>query len=634
MRFQPHSCNALDVISFGSSSNLVPSCRPEYVPEAYKRRAFLSGFMGSAGTAVVTADEALLWTDSRYWNEAGLQLDATLWTLQKIGLTDTPTIPKWLASAAVESYQHKQRPLRIGMDPYVHAASFAKEVDDLLAEVAQDEGWEENPAVLVTEHENLVDAVWGGAQPAIPVSPFRVHPIEYAGATVGQKIAAIRAECRTKKATAAVFCTLDDVAYVLNLRAKGDIDTCPVGIAYCFVTADAIYLYCDAGKVINVQPHLAESSVTVRPYRQIVPDVEQHCRADAKHKVWLDKARANYALASVVPPRQLVDAQNAVTPMKAVKNAAELAGTREAHIVDGVAMANFMAWLQVEINDKGRSVSEVEIDAVLTGYRAEQKGFTECSFPTIAGVGSNGAIIHYRASADSALLKYLDRHTPILLDSGAQFLYGTTDVTRSWSFQAQPDPVYRDYYTRVLKGHIGLDRMVFPENVPGLVLDVFARQWLWDVGSDYGHGTGHGVGAALNVHEGPHSISPRYANTEGLKAGMIVSNEPGYYEDGSFGIRIENLLEITYVTPDHKDEPDRADKRKNSPKKFLKFAKLTMIPIQKSLIDLELMTEVELDWLDDYHAEVLAKVGPRLDESSPAMVWLRTSCEKIDRTRR
>lgn len=485
--------------------------QPEYVPEAYKRRAFLSGFLGSAGTAVVTANDnkdgengkAYLWTDSRYWNEAGLQLNASHWTLQKSGLLETPTIPKWLSATAVEHYQQFHKPLRIGIDPYVHAASMAKEVQDLLADAAKDQGWDEHPGLLVTEHENLVDSIWGEARPPIPISPFRVHPMAYAGTTVAEKIQVIRREMKVKKATAAVFCTLDDVAYVLNLRAKGDIDTCPVGIAYCLVTAaaaattsesdkTAIYLYCDERKISQdaaVQAHLAECCVTVKPYDQIVPDIEQHCRANplnSINKVWLDTARANYAIRSVIPEQNLVDAQNAVTPMKAVKNEVELAGMREAHIVDGAAMAKFMAWLENEINAQKRSVSEVEIDQVLTGCRAEQMGFTECSFPTIAGVGSNGAIIHYRASTENPdLLKYLDKSAPILIDSGGQYLYGTTDVTRTWSFQDQPDPVFMEYYTRVLKGNIGLDSMIFPENTPGFVLDVFARKWLWDIGANY-----------------------------------------------------------------------------------------------------------------------------------------------------
>jgi Xaa-Pro aminopeptidase len=655
----------------------------EYVPAAYMRRAFLTDFHGSAGTAVVLragdgsedddnsnssgAAAAYLWTDSRYWNEAGLQMDSRYWTLQKSGSTGVPTIPKWLASTALTRYQqnaasgannNSNKPaLRIGIDPFVHSASFVKEVQEQLDETAKEEGLDDGCClgVLVTEHENLVDPIWGTARPAIPTSPFRVHPLQYAGVSVIEKLQSIRKEMTCKKSAAAVFCTLDDVAYLFNLRATGDIDTCPVGIAYGLVTDTDAFLYCDAKKIASeaVQQHLTKNGVTARPYEDIVADVQAHCgvAADAfvpdgdskvqplqerrkltkQRKVWLDTSRANYALSAVIPESNLLDVQNAVTPMKASKNAAELAGMREAHIVDGIAMAKFMAWLENEINIVGRVVSEVEIDRVLTGFRAEQKGFIECSFPTIAGVGSNGAIIHYRASESSDLVKYLDKTLPILIDSGGQYEYGTTDVTRTWSFQDKPDPTFVDYYTRVLKGNIGLDVMVFPENTPGFVLDVYARRWLWDKGDDYGHGTSHGVGAALNVHEGPMSIAPRWTNREVLKRGMVLSNEPGYYEDGNFGIRIENLIEISYVKPEHNAEPNDTPSG-DGKKKFLKFSKLTMIPIQKNLIDASMMTKEELDWVDSYHADVLEKVGSRLEKGSPALKWLQRACEKIERT--
>lgn len=581
------------------------------------RRAFLTNFHGSAGTAVVTPDEAFLWTDSRYWNEAGTSLDGSSWTLQKAGLPSTPTIPKWLNEQAASHFGSTKQPLRVGLDPFVHPASFAKEVLELWGTTQKDESYDSCPGALVEVESNLVDEIWVD-RPSIPKSPFRVHPLRYAGRSVLEKVQTIREEMKTKKATVSVFCTLDDVAYLCNLRCQGDIETCPVGIAYAVVTETNVFLYCDAVKVQDpaVQQHLTESQVTVKPYEQMVDDLSQLAQS---HKVWLDTSRANYKLTSVLP--KLVDSQNAITPMKACKNEAELQGMREAHIVDGAAMAKFMAWLEITLPE--RKVSEVELDKVLTGFRAEQPGFVECSFPTIAGVGSNGAIIHYRASDDSDLLKYLDTKTPILIDSGGQYEYGTTDVTRTWSFQETPDPTFKSYFTRVLKGNIGLDSKQFPENTPGFVLDVYAREPLWQIQKDYGHGTGHGVGAALNVHEGPMSISPRWTNKETLKAGMVLSNEPGYYEDGKFGIRVENLLEIEAVESLNPDN--------DTQKKFLRFKKLTMIPIQKNLIDLDLMTDSELDWLDAYHADVLAKVGPRLQEGSPEHAWLLKSCAPIER---
>jgi Xaa-Pro aminopeptidase len=415
----------------------------EYVPAAYMRRAFLSGFAGSAGTAVVTHEAAYLWTDSRYWNEASLQLDASVWTLQKAGIPTTLTIPAWLAETAMA---HQSQPLRVGLDPYVHAASFAKEVSEAWDEAAKDIDQDPPPTigVLVTEHENLIDPIWGDDQPAIPTSPFRVHPLEYAGVTMADKVTKIRQEMKAKKASLAVFCSLDDVVYLLNVRAKGDVDTCPVGIAYVTVSMDQVKLYCDAKKVASddVKEHLRE--VVIMPYEDIVPDLAAHCEATPRARVWLDTSRANLALANVIPKKCLLDQQNAVVPMKACKNEAELQGIRQAHVVDGAAMAEFMAWLEQAICSEQRSVTEVEIDERLTACRAKQPGFVELSFPTIAGVGSNGAIIHYRASADSPLMQSLDRTQPILLDSGAQYTYGTTDVTRTWFFGDQASAEFVD----------------------------------------------------------------------------------------------------------------------------------------------------------------------------------------------
>ena len=460
--------------------------------------------------------------------------------------------------------------------------------------------------------------------------------MKYAGMTVTDKIAKIRSEMKEKKASLTVFSALDDIAYLFNVRCMGDVETCPVGIAYATISNDQVTLYCDEEKVApsEVKEHLESGEVTIQPYGNIVNDIQFHLASNSRNKVWLENARSNYAISRIVPKKSLIDAQNPVTPMKACKNACEMEGMRQAHIVDGAAMAHFMAWLENSIVVEGRAVSEVEIDEVLTGYRAKQPGFKEVSFPTIAGVGSNGAIVHYRAAEGSELLKKLDKTTPILIDSGGQYEYGTTDVTRTWHFGDSPSEEFKEMYTRVLKGHIGVDTMIFPESTPGFVLDVFARKALWEIGKDYGHGTGHGVGAALNVHEGPHGISPRWANKEVLKAGMVTSNEPGFYDDGNFGIRIENLLEIVDVSDAKTNgvlQPP-TKKQKTDGKQFLKFAKLTLIPIQKNLIKLSLMSNAELDWLDTYHEEVLAKVKPLLEEGSPAMTWLVKSCEKIERS--
>eukprot|EP00804_Cyclotella_cryptica_P014439 CCRYP_004775-RB/>CCRYP_004775-RB protein AED:0.03 eAED:0.03 QI:607/1/1/1/1/0.75/4/1174/665 len=595
---------------------------------------------------------------TRYFNEASLRLDPKHWTLMKQGQPKVPTITKFLSNLATEHYKSQGVPLKVGIDPYVHSASFAKDLTEAFEKAARDveadhaDGAAEPAATLngdvakspvigvidtLEGKPNLVDSIWDG-RPELPKNPFRVQPLKYAGVTVADKVEKIRSEMTDKKATLTVFGALDDVAYLFNVRCMGDVETCPVGIAYATVSHDEVILYCDEQKVQpnEVSVHLKEANVTVKPYDQFVSDIQSHVSSNKRNKVWLDTTRSNYAVSRVIPTSSLIDSQNPITPMKACKNPAEMEGMRRAHIVDGAAMANFMAWLEHTLLVEGRSVSEVEIDEVLTGYRAQQPGFYEVSFPTIAGVGSNGAIVHYRAAEGSELLKYLDRTQPILIDSGGQYEYGTTDVTRTWHFGENPSEEFKEMYTRVLKGNIGVDSMIFPENTPGFVLDVFARKSLWEAGKDYGHGTGHGVGAALNVHEGPHSISPRWANKEVLKLGMVTSNEPGFYDDGNFGIRIENLLEIVDVNSSDTDATSNGEeppekKQKTEGKKFLKFAKLTMIPIQKNLINVDLMTESELDWLDTYHDEVFRKVSPLLEKDSPAMNWLIKSCAKIER---
>ncbi len=657
--FFTNICHLLAFLSLYENKQtvyLIPSDDPhlsEYVPAAYMRRGYLTDFHGSAGTAVVTMDEAYLWTDSRYFNEATLRLEADHWTLMKQGQPKVPTITKFLADLATSHYTTNSKSLKVGMDAYVHAASFAKELNEAFGNAAEDIMEGDVPPIIaeidtLDGKQNLVDSIWED-RPDLPKNPFRVHPMKYAGMTVQDKVTKIRSEMIEKKATMTVFSALDDIAYLFNVRCMGDVETCPIGIAYATISQDEVALYCDPEKVAptEVSEHMKEAGVTIKPYGDIVSDIESHLSGGKKNKVWLDNGRSNYALSRVIPEASLIDAQNPVMPMKACKNEAEMEGMRQAHIVDGAAMAHFMAWLENAIVTEGRTVSEVEVDEVLTGFRAKQPGFKEVSFPTIAGVGANGAIVHYRAAEGSDLLKYLDRTQPILIDSGGQYEYGTTDVTRTWHFGENPDEEFRELYTRVLKGNIGVDSMIFPENTPGFVLDVFARKALWEIGKDYGHGTGHGVGAALNVHEGPHSISPRWGNKEVLKAGMVTSNEPGFYDDGNFGIRIENLLEIVEVSSSEEatngdatngetngEEPPNKKQKVAAPaegKKFLKFGKLTLIPIQTNLIKVEIMTEDELDWLDSYHQEVLQKVKPLLEEGSAAMEWLVKSCEPIKR---
>ena len=447
------------------------------------RRKFISGFGGSAGTAVVTENEAFLWTDSRYWNEASMQLDSSLWNLMKEREEKVPTIIEYLGDLAKKNYEdtnigEESKKLRVGIDPFVFASSFEDEFEEQMRKTANSMD-KDNVEIgeLVPFHENLIDSIWGAERPPIPHNPFRVHPLEYAGMSLAEKVAKVREEMKSKGASMAVFCTLDDVAYLLNIRCMGDVDTCPVGIAYATISNDDVRLYCDRRKVESpeVREHL--SDVKIKPYEDIVEDLRKYTNDGSDNKkVWIDKSRSNLALVSAVHKKSIINSQNAITAMKACKNKQELEGMRKAHEVDGAAMAHFISWLEDRVVVQGKSVSEVEIDEVLTAYRAKQPGFLENSFPTIAGVGSNAAIIHYHAKPGN-LMKYLDTSEPILLDSGGQYIYGTTDVTRTWHFGNATDN-FKQVFTRVLKGNIAVDTTVFPENTPGFVLDVLARRSL------------------------------------------------------------------------------------------------------------------------------------------------------------
>ncbi|KAI8470117.1 MAG: hypothetical protein J3K34DRAFT_459008 [Monoraphidium minutum] len=508
---------------------------------------------------------------------------------------------------------------------------------------------------------NLVDAAWGAAQPPLPATPMRVHAMEWAGESVASKLAQMRNKMKAAEAGALLATGLDEVAWLLNLRGS-DVDYNPVFVSYAMVTADGAALYTDPRKVsAEVAAHLKEGGVEVRPYDALVSDVS--ALAAAGMPIAMDFARVSYAVyqaateaaapkaagsptasggargsrkrnaagqakgASPAPAAApaaaaaaVVSLESPVVYAKAVKNAAELAGMAEAHLRDAVAICDFIAWLEEEVAS-GRTLTEVEVDLQLTGRRRQQAGFIEPSFPTIAGADSNGAVIHYRAKEETA--KTVSSSTLLLLDSGGQFDCGTTDITRTMHLGA-PDEYQRRCYTRVLQGHIGLDRVVFPEGTPGSAIDALARLPLWEEGLNYRHGTGHGVGAALNVHEGPQSISTRYWITTPLQAraggaGMVCSNEPGYYEDGRFGIRVENLVVV--------EEADTEFRFGGI--SFLRFRRLTLVPIQTKMIEPGLMKPEEVAWLDDYHKEVWAAVSPRLADKPKVLEWLRTNTRPL-----
>lgn len=573
----------------GVDALLVPTDDPhlsEIPPACFARRAFLSGFDGSAGTAVVTAAEALLWTDGRYFLQAERQLSED-WQLMKSGVSGTPTVSEWLASSLKNGQV-------VGLDPAVHPASFVAELRSKLGGGGCD--------VRCLE-ENPVDEAWGAARPPLPCAPVRQHPEHLAGLAASEKLACVRKVMAEEGAGALVVSALDEVAYLLNIRG-GDVARTPVVLAYLVVEDVAAVIFVNAAKLSEEVVHALEvAGVAIKPYEDAFAAVKALAAgsAEGSKRIWLDPKQTNFALheAASEGGAQLVPKPSPVAAMKARKHPAELEGMRAAHRRDAAALALALVRLEGRVRGGGEPVTEVDVDTEVTGQRAAQWGYLDNSFDTIAGYGPNGAVIHYRAEPATAAT--LGTSSLFLLDSGAQYIDGTTDVTRTMHFGA-PTQHERDCFTRVLKGHIALATAVFPEGTPGFVVDAFARRPLWAAGLDYRHGTGHGVGAALAVHEGPQGIAQRYDNKTPLEPGMIVSNEPGYYSDGEFGIRIENLLVVVEKETEHRF----------GGKKYLGFEPLTLVPIQQELIDVRLLDLDELHYLDAYHARIRKEIEPLL----------------------
>lgn len=623
----------------GVDAYIVPTEDPhmsEYPPDCHARREFISGFTGSAGTVVVTRDQALLWTDGRYWLQGAQQLGPQ-WTLMKGGHPATPELPDWLA-------QNLPKGGRVGIDPYLHTMDTARRLATQLAGAGH--------TMVPLQGKNLVDVVWGDARPAEPMDPVRVHDMKWAGASVQEKLVSMRADIKAAGAGALIATMLDEVAWLFNLRGN-DVSFNPVFVSYGLVTPEAAYLFVEPSKVPeSAAKHLEEAGVTVKPYAEVVTEVQRLAKEGVK--LWVDPTKVSYGLYEAAKQAAVAEQGSAngsrgkrrrsasgaaangdaegegvaadmkalflekaspVYAAKAVKNQAELDGMREAHLRDGAALANFLSWLEAKIAG-GATVTECEVDEKLNACRAEQEGFFEPSFPTIAGANGNGAIIHYRP--EPATCGTVDGSTLLLLDSGGQYDCGTTDITRTMHF-GEPSAHQKRCYTRVLQGHIALDSAVFPEGTPGLSLDTLARLPLWTDGLNYRHGTGHGVGAALNVHEGPQSISTRYNITVPLQAGMIVSNEPGYYEDGAFGIRIENLVTVD----------EAATAFRFGGQTYFKFSALTMCPIETKLIDTSLTTDKELEWINTYHKQVFEAISPRV--TGDALAWLERCTQPLAR---
>jgi Xaa-Pro aminopeptidase len=553
----------------------------EYVPPSEERLAWLTGFTGSAGLAMVLTQTAAVFVDGRYTLQAAKQVDRKAWDIEP--LADPPP-ETWLTKHLVAGD-------RVGFDPWLHTSAAAERLGAACAKAG---------AELVAVETNPVDSVWT-ERPPPPLGPVSVHGPQFSGEAEAEKLSHIRAEIEKLGVDALVLSDSHAVAWTFNIRGA-DVSHTPLPLSYALVPKDGRpTVFIDHRKLSNLARDHLEQSADVREPDAFALQLTELSQKGAS--IALDSATAADALSRLIVASggKPVRGNDPVTLLKAVKNPAEINGTRTAHRRDAVALARFLAWIDRE----APSGALTEIDAVesLETFRRDTGALKDVSFPTIAGTGPNGAIVHYRVTRKTN--RRISPGDLLLIDSGAQYEDGTTDVTRTIPI-GEPTAEMRDRFTRVLRGHIAIARAVFPDGTTGAQIDTLARQFLWQAGIDFEHGTGHGVGSYLSVHEGPARISK--LGTTPLKRGMILSNEPGYYKTDAFGIRIENL-ELVVGT-----EIPGAEKLVNA------FETLTLAPIDRRLVDLNMLTGEELSWLNDYHDRVRHAVRAHLDEQTK--VWL------------
>eukprot|EP00743_Colponemidia_sp_Colp-15_P002289 GILK01002480.1.p1 GENE.GILK01002480.1~~GILK01002480.1.p1 ORF type:complete len:612 (-),score=125.84 GILK01002480.1:1751-3586(-) len=573
----------------------------EYTSDRDHRIAFISGFTGSAGTVVVAEQDAYLWTDGRYFLQAEKQLSAE-WTLQKM-LPDVPPYEEWLASNLPKNS-------RVGCDPFLVSLATSRKIKDALSKKGHE---------LVPLTPNLIDSVWED-QPPAPKSTVFLHPVQYSGQSTVDKLASIRSKLKEGNAFGLVVSALDEIAWLYNIRGS-DVSFNPVTIAYAFVSLDSAVLYVDGSRVPgDAVSALANEGVEIKPYDAIIADLTDVGNQSDK-TVWFDPSRSNLALFNCLHAERVLEKASPIVMAKALKNEVELQGMRNCHLRDGAALIKFLSWLEAEISAGRQDLTECSVATKLEQFRSEQPDFVSLSFSTISSSGPNAAVIHYSPQPDSCA--QVNDRSIFLLDSGGQYRDGTTDVTRTMHF-GQPTVWERRCFTAVLQGNLQLERTTFPQGTTGYLLDPLARTPLWGLGLDFRHGTGHGVGSFLNVHEGPQGIGKRKeSDLIPLEPGMTVTNEPGYYEDGAFGIRIENVMLVRQVQLE----------RDFGGKGFRGFENITMVPIQKKMVDLDMLSDLELNQLNKYHAEVLAKISPLLQgsDNAQALAWLKEATTPMSR---
>lgn len=571
---------------------IFPSTDPhnsEYVPDRWKGREWISGFNGSAGTAVVTMDAAALWTDSRYFLAAEDQLRGTEYRLMKLKLPGTPTIAEWLGQRLCEKSGGE-----VGVDGMVNATA---DVETLISDLRHQGG------ITVRTNFDPLGQTWKN-RPQIPENVVTIQPQEYAGETTTSKIERIRQALRGLHADGMLVSALDDVAWTLNLRGT-DVHCNPVFVAYLLITSETVTLYINKVKLNKeIHAYLQEQGVNIDDYQKVADGLRKY----PDYSILLDPGETNYTLFRQAHAQEVIRHRSPIPAMKAVKNEAEIRGYHAAMLRDGIALVQFLRWLKPAVEAGGQT--EISIDRKLTGLRAQQPLFRDISFDTIAAYGPHGAIVHYEATPETDVP--LEPRGFLLLDSGAQYQDGTTDITRTIPL-GPLTPEERHVYTLVLKGHIQLELCKFPDGACGTQLDCLAREAMWRDGMNFLHGTGHGVGSYLNVHEGPHQIRQEYWGAP-LRAGMTVTDEPGLYLAGRFGVRIENTL---IIRPYRETEFGR----------FLQMVPLTLCPIDTEPIVMSEMLPEEVDWLNHYHRHVYDMLSPHLDDADRE--WLREATKAI-----
>lgn len=563
----------------------------EYVADHWQGRAWISGFNGSAGTAVVTMYSAALWTDSRYFIAAEEQLRGTEFQLMKLKVEGTPTISDWIAS---ELSQNEDECREVGLDGMVNSYN---DTMALISDLRKAGG------ITVRTNFDPLEQIWMN-RPAIPENPVEIQSLNFAGETVDDKIQRIRKALREHHADGILVSALDEIAWTLNLRGT-DVHCNPVFVSYLLISSDQVSLFVNPKKISSeVKAYLDEHGISLFDYNQVEEGLESY----ADYNILLDGDETSFCLWKSVKCQEIIAAKSPIPVMKAVKNATEIEGYHRAMLRDGVAMVKFLKWLKPAVEAGGQT--EMSIDKKLTSLRAEQNLFRDISFDTIAGYQAHGAIVHYEATpeTDAPLLP----EGLILIDSGAQYQDGTTDITRTIALGPVTEEM-KHIYTLVLKGHIQLELAKFPDGASGTQIDALSRECMWREGYNFLHGTGHGVGSYLNVHEGPHQIRMEWKPTP-LRAGMTVTDEPGLYLKGKFGVRIENTLLIK-------------DFVETTFGKFLQMESLTLCPIDTAPIDVDMLLLEEVEWLNAYHREVFEKLSPYLEDEEVG--WLAEATKPL-----